>query len=36
VRESFEHPEEYHAVNTGGTTTLLDALTATAAGRRFV
>jgi UDP-glucose 4-epimerase len=36
VRESFEHPEEYHAVNAGGTTTLLDALTATAAGRRFV
>ena len=36
VRESFEHPEEYHAINAGGTTTLLDALTATAAGRRFV
>ena len=36
VRESFERPEEYHAVNAGGTTTLLDALTATAAGRRFV
>ena len=36
VRESFEHPEEYHAVNAGGTTTLLDALTATAAGTRFV
>ena len=36
VRESFEHPEEYHAVNAGGTRTLLDALTATAAGRRFV
>jgi UDP-glucose 4-epimerase len=36
VRESFEHPEEYHAVNAGGTKTLLDALTATAAGTRFV
>ena len=36
VRESFEHPEEYHAVNAGGTRTLLDALTATARGRRFV
>ena len=35
VRESFEYPEEYHAVNTGGTTTLLDALAATATGRRF-
>jgi UDP-glucose 4-epimerase len=36
VRESFQHPEEYHAVNAGGTRTLLDALTATAPGRRFV
>ena len=36
VRESFQHPEEYHAVNAGGTKTLLDALTATAPGRRFV
>jgi UDP-glucose 4-epimerase len=36
VRESFEHPEEYHAVNASGTKTLLDALTATAAGSRFV
>ena len=36
VRESFEHPEEYRAVNAGGTKTLLDALTATATGRRFV
>ncbi len=36
VRESFEHPAEYHAVNAGGTRTLLDALTTTAPGRRFV
>lgn len=38
VRESFEHPEEYHAVNAAGTKTLLDSLaaTATAAGSRFV
>jgi UDP-glucose 4-epimerase len=36
VRESFEHPGEYHAVNAGGTKTLLDALTATATGSRFV
>ena len=41
VRESFEYPEEYHAVNVAGTKALLDALTATAtarqaAGRRFV
>jgi UDP-glucose 4-epimerase len=36
VRESFQHPEEYHAVNAGGTNTLLDALTATAPGSRFV
>jgi UDP-glucose 4-epimerase len=36
VRESFEHPEEYHAVNAGGTKALLDALTATTTGRRFV
>lgn len=36
VRESFQHPEEYYAVNAGGTKTLLDALTATATGRRFV
>jgi UDP-glucose 4-epimerase len=36
VRESFEQPEEYHAVNARGTKTLLDALTATATGRRFV
>ncbi|MFF4292518.1 NAD-dependent epimerase/dehydratase family protein [Streptomyces vinaceus] len=28
VRESFEHPEEYEAVNAGGTVTLLDALAA--------
>jgi UDP-glucose 4-epimerase len=36
VRESFEHPGEYHAVNAGGTKALLDALTATATGSRFV
>ena len=36
VRESFEQPGEYHAVNAGGTKTLLAALTATATGRRFV
>ena len=30
VRESFERPRDYHAVNTGGTKALLDALTATA------
>lgn len=36
VRESFEHPEEYHTVNAGGTKTLVNALTATATGRRFV
>jgi UDP-glucose 4-epimerase len=36
VRESFEHPEDYHAINAGGTKALLDALTATATGRRFV
>jgi UDP-glucose 4-epimerase len=38
VRESFEHPEEYHAVNAAGTKTLLDALAAIAPGRgaRFV
>jgi UDP-glucose 4-epimerase len=36
VRESFEHSEEYHTVNAGGTKTLVNALTATAAGRRFV
>jgi UDP-glucose 4-epimerase len=36
VRESFEHPEEYHAVNAGGTKALLDALAATATGKRFV
>ena len=36
VRESFQHPEEYHAVNAGGTNTLLDVLTATAPGSRFV
>ncbi|KOY59062.1 hypothetical protein ADK59_04475 [Streptomyces sp. XY332] len=32
VRESFERPEEYQAVNAGGTVTLLDALAAAAAG----
>lgn len=32
VRESFERPEEYQAVNAGGTVTLLDALAATSAG----
>jgi UDP-glucose 4-epimerase len=38
VRESFEHPEEYHAVNATGTKTLLDALAAIAPaqGTRFV
>jgi UDP-glucose 4-epimerase len=38
VRESFEHPEEYHAVNATGTKALLDALAtiAPAAGARFV
>ena len=38
VRESFEHPEEYYAVNATGTKTLLDALAATApaSGARFV
>src|ERR1700750_669203 len=36
VRESFQHPGEYHAVNAGGTKALLDALTATATGSRFV
>jgi len=30
VRESFERPQDYHAVNAGGTKALLDALTATA------
>jgi UDP-glucose 4-epimerase len=34
VRESFQRPEEYHAVNAGGTRTLLDALTATAPHER--
>ncbi|WP_328621455.1 NAD-dependent epimerase/dehydratase family protein [Streptomyces sp. NBC_00354] len=32
VRESFEHPEEYEAVNAGGTVTLLDALAAASTG----
>lgn len=38
VRESFERPEEYHAVNATGTKALLDALTthAPATGTRFV
>lgn len=38
VRESFEHPEQYHAVNATGTKTLLDALAAASrqAGARFV
>jgi UDP-glucose 4-epimerase len=35
VRESFEHPEEYHAVNATGTKTLLGAL-APVAQARFV
>ncbi|MDJ0341371.1 NAD-dependent epimerase/dehydratase family protein [Streptomyces sp. H10-C2] len=33
VRESFERPEEYQAVNTGGTVALLDALVEQSAGR---
>jgi UDP-glucose 4-epimerase len=33
VRESFDHPEEYQAVNASGTKALIDALTA---GTRFV
>jgi UDP-glucose 4-epimerase len=38
VRESIEHPEEYHAVNATGTKTLLDTLAviAPAQGTRFV
>ncbi|WP_329313293.1 NAD-dependent epimerase/dehydratase family protein [Streptomyces sp. NBC_01278] len=32
VRESFERPEEYEAVNAGGTVTLLDALAAASTG----
>lgn len=32
VRESFERPEEYQAVNAGGTVALLDALAASSAG----
>jgi UDP-glucose 4-epimerase len=38
VRESFDRPAEYHAVNATGTQALLDALTATApaTGTRFV
>lgn len=32
VRESFERPEEYQAVNAGGTVTLLDALAAASTG----
>lgn len=36
VRESFERPAEYLAVNVGGTMALLDALAAAATGTRFV
>nr|WP_203218437.1 NAD-dependent epimerase/dehydratase family protein [Streptomyces sp. So13.3] len=32
VRESFEHPQEYHDVNAGGTATLLDVLAQQAEG----